>query len=364
MSEKLTSGEMTSLERISTALQYKKPDRVPVAPLFCGASHRVLGISYDTWSRNAELATKSLLASHEIIGFDAFVTLVDLSVEAADFGQEVIFPKHSTAYPNYNNFLIHTADDYARVKYVDPLKSPRMKSVIDICGGLAKARGHDTGVIGFIYGPLGVLSQMRGHENLFKDLIRRPDRVLHAVDTITDSLVEFAAAQIRAGAHSVCIDPLYSSASILKKETWERFEGPFCKRIADAIRDAGGLVTMHNCGNGVYFDAIIKWLDPVAISHAHPAYGCTTWEEHAAVWGNKVVSMGYSDPATTGLEMTPDEIIEDCRKQIETFSGANGGFILSTGCEFPPNGNLLSAIAMVRAGRIHGVYSQEHNPVF
>ena len=136
--------------------------------------------------------------------------------------------------------------------------------------------------------------------------------------------------QIRAGAHSVCIDPLYSSASILKKETWERFEGPFCKRIADAIRDAGGLVTMHNCGNGVYFDAIIKWLDPVAISHAHPAYGCKTWQEHAEVWGNKVVSMGYSDPATTGLEMTPEEIIEDCRQQIETFSGCNGGYLLST----------------------------------
>jgi uroporphyrinogen decarboxylase len=356
MAEKHKTEEMTSLERISTALQYQKPDRVPVAPLFCGASHRVLGITYDTWSQNAELATKSLLAAHEIIGFDAFVTLVDLSVEAADFGQEVIFPKNSTGYPDFNNFLLKNADDYAKVKYVDPRKSKRMKSVIDICGGLAQARGHDTGVIGFIYGPLGVLSQMRGHEDLFKDLIRRPDRVLEAVNTITDSLVEFATAQIQAGAHSVCIDPLYSSASILKKETWERFEGPFCQRIADAIRDAGGLVTMHNCGNGVYFDAIIKWLNPVAISHAHPAYGCKSWEEHAAVWGNKVVSMGYSDPATTGLEMTPEEIIEDCRTQIETFSGCNGGFILSTGCEFPPNGNLLSAIAMIKAGKIHGVY--------
>jgi uroporphyrinogen decarboxylase len=349
--------EMTSLERISTALQYKKPDRVPVAPLFCGASHRVLGITYDTWSLDAELATKSLLAAHEIIGFDAFVTLVDLSVEAYDFGQAVIFPKNSTGYPDYNNLFIRNGDDYLKVKYVDPLQSKRMKSVIDICGGLAKARGHDTGVIGFIYGPLGVLSQMRGHEDLFKDLIRHPDRVLEAVETITVTLVEYATEQIRAGAHSVCIDPLYSSASVLKKETWERFEGPFCRRIADAIRDAGGLVTMHNCGNGVYFDAILKWINPVAISHAYPAYGCKTWEEHAAVWGNKVVSMGHSDPAATGMEMTPEEIIEDCRVQIETFKDCDGGFILSTGCEFPPNGNLLSAIAMIKAGKIHGVYS-------
>ena len=356
MTETLKKDEMTSLERISTALGYQKPDRVPVAPLFCGASHRVLGTTYDIWSQDAAVATKSLLASHELLGFDAFVTLVDLSVEAADFGQKVIFPKNSTAYPDYNDYFIKGGDDYQKIAYVDPLKSQRMKSVIDICHGLAQARGHDTGVIGFIYGPLGVLSQIRGHEDLFKDLIRFPDRVLEAVETITQTLVEYAAAQIRAGAHSVCIDPLYSSASILKKETWERFEGPFCKRIADAIRDAGGLVTMHNCGNGVYFDAIIKWINPVAISHAHPAYGCNSWQEHAEIWGNKVVSMGYADPATIGIEMTSEEVIEECRRELATFSNTNGGFILSTGCEFPPNGNLLSVIAMVKAGRIYGSY--------
>ena len=35
---------------------------------------------------------QSLLDAQELIGFDAWLTLVDLSVEAYDFGQEVIFP--------------------------------------------------------------------------------------------------------------------------------------------------------------------------------------------------------------------------------------------------------------------------------
>lgn len=42
--------------------------------------------------------------------------LVDLSVEVADFGQELIFPQYSTAYPNFNNQLIKTYDDYGKVK--------------------------------------------------------------------------------------------------------------------------------------------------------------------------------------------------------------------------------------------------------
>ena len=59
---------LTSLERVSLALQYKQPDRVPVAPLVCGASHRVLGITYDRWSQDAGLAVQSLLDAQELIG--------------------------------------------------------------------------------------------------------------------------------------------------------------------------------------------------------------------------------------------------------------------------------------------------------
>ena len=43
--------EMSSLERVAAALTFKEPDRVPAAPLVCGASHRVAGISYAEWSR-------------------------------------------------------------------------------------------------------------------------------------------------------------------------------------------------------------------------------------------------------------------------------------------------------------------------
>ena len=348
------NDELTSLERVLLTLQYKKPDRVPVVPLVCGASYRVLGTRYDKWSTDAELATKSLLASQEIIGHDAFLLLVDLSVEAADFGQELIFPKYSTAYPDFNNQLIKNYDNYGKIKKINPRDTKRMKQVIEIVSGLSKAKGKEVAILGFVYGPLGVLSQIRGHKSLFIDLIKHPNEVLAAVDIITDVLVEYAVAQVEAGAHSVCIDPLYSSATILSKKTWENFEGPFLKRICDAIREAGAAVSIHNCGDGVYFEEVIKWSDPVAISVAHPAHGSKNWEEHAKKWGKKVVTIGYSDPASTGLVKSTDEILEDCKQQIELFRDNEAGFILSTGCEFPPNGNLLSAVAMVEASRRYG----------
>ena len=81
-----------------------------------------------------------------------------------------------------------------------------MKYLIDIVHGLAQARGCGTAILGFVYGPLGVLSQIRGHEQLSKDLIKVPEVVLHAVQVTNESLVEFATAQVEAGAHGVGTD--------------------------------------------------------------------------------------------------------------------------------------------------------------
>lgn len=348
--------ELSSIERVVLALQHKKPDRVPAAPLVCGASSRVLGYTYDRWSQDPKIAVASLLAAQDLIGFDGFLTLVDLSVEAEDFGQEVIFPEFSTAYPNFDNPFIKTADDYHLVKKVDPRKSRRMSAVIEIVRGLIEARGKEVPTMGFVYGPLGVLSQIRGHAELFKDIIRHPDRVLEAVAIINETLIEYALAQIEAGAHAIVLDPLYSSATILKKQTWVKFEAEIFKSVAEAIRNAGVPVIVHNCGGGVYFDAVIEHINPLATSIAYPAHGSPTWEDHANKWGKKVVTIGVADPAKVGHEFSQQEVIDDCRKQIETFRVAEGGFILSTGCEFPPNGNLLSAKTMVQTAKVYGRY--------
>jgi len=92
---------MTSLERVVAALQHKEADRVPCVPLICGTSRRVYGVTYAEWAQD--------------------------SLEAADFGQEVVYPVENTPHPNYDNPLIKNPDDYSKLERFDPTKSPRMK---------------------------------------------------------------------------------------------------------------------------------------------------------------------------------------------------------------------------------------------
>ncbi len=350
--------QMTGLARVAAACTFGEPDRVPAAPLVCGITHRVAGVTYGEWSSgdNVDAMIQGHVDALDLIGHDGIVALVDLSVEAADFGQEVIFPEFDTAHPNYDNPFIKTPDDYKKIEKVNPRKTKRMKSVVDMIAGCSKQIGKTHAIFGFVYGSLGVLSMMRGPENFFMDLIECPDKVMPALQAMDETLFEYAMAQAEAGAHGVCYDNLYCSQSLLSKEMWEKFEGPSLKKLADGIKEKGCLMVLHNCGNGIYFDMCQKWSAPNAISHAYVSDDVDSWQEHKKKWGGQIATIGWMPPGPVAMLGTPDEIEEEVKAEIEIFMPGSG-FVMSTGCEFPPNAPLLNAKRIVDAAHKYGVYA-------
>jgi len=347
---------MTPLERVATALQHKEADRVPTAPLVCGASRRVYGVTYAEWAQDGELAAKCMLQAQQLIGFDGILTLVDLSVEAADFGQEMVFPVEDTPHPNYDNPFIQTPDDFInKIERIDPTKSPRMKEMLTYCDILMNETGSTVPVMGFVYGPLGILSMMRSAERLFRDCMKNKEAVIKAEEIITDVLVDYIKAMCKTGVHAVVLDTLFASQCIMNKHMWKEIEGPFTKRIADTVRECGAMVMVHNCGNGVYFDVQMEMMNPVAISFAYTPDDCKDMVEAKEKWGDKTALVGYLSPAQYCFLGTPEDAKQESRRQIEEL-GKGGGFILATGCEFPPNGSLLNAIAMMEAAELYGRY--------
>jgi uroporphyrinogen decarboxylase len=115
------------------------------------------------------------------------------------------------------------------------------------------------------------------------------------------------------------------------------------------------MVMVHNCGNGVYFDIQMEAMNPVAISFAYLPDDCKDDAELKAKWGDKTCLAGYVSPAAHMFLATPEEAKMECKRQIEAFK-KGGGYILATGCEFPPNGSLMNAIAMMEAAEQYGKY--------
>lgn len=344
-------SRLTSLERLLTTIRHKEPDRVPVAPLANAVARRIVGIPFPEYSTNAEKAAEALCASVKFVGGDLVVLLIDLSVEAADFGQEVIYPLNSTAHPNYSNPYIKDVDDYLKIKPIDFSTATRMNELVKLCG-LMTAKGRcGVPISGFVYGPLEILLMMRGAKDFYKDCKNHPDHIRQACAAITETLLEFVKAQCDTGIHALTIDTLLASWNALPKKVWSDLEGDFTGEIARCARENGAFVGIHNCGDGIYFDAQIEAMVPDFISFAQLPDDCKTPQEMKEKYGDRVTLVGYVHTPTL-VNGTPQEVMDEARQQIDILA-KDGGFVLAPGCEYPPNIPLENAFALVKAAELY-----------
>ena len=347
---------MKPIERVVLSLQHKEADRVPVYPLLNGASRRLVGADYKTWTNNAQVTADAYIKVTEQFGLDVIVTLTDLSVEAADFGQKLIYPESEAAHPDFGNRLIKSIEDYSLVKKLNPKETPRMSEHIKLCDLLVKAKGQEVPIVAFVFGPLGILGMLRGEENLFMDIIEEPEALNDPLEAITDTLIDYVDALIDTGVHAIMFDTLFASQSIMSKKMWKETEGPLVRRLAEHVHQRGGMVMIHNCGNGIYFDVQIEAMKPEAISFLHIPDDCTSLEDVKQKYGDKITLIGNISP-TWVISASTEEIEAECRKVIDALK-KDGGFILATGCEYPANAPFDAAQTIIRMASEYGSYKK------
>ncbi len=281
---------------------------------------------------------------------------MDLSVEAADWGQELEYSEDAAAHPNYQNCLIQTEDDYEKIQVLNPRETPRMSEHIELARILAEKKGKEMPIVGFVFGPLGILSMMRGQDNLYVDLMICPEKIKPALKNIADTIKELSIALLEAGCHAIMYDTLFASRSIMSPEMWDEFEGVYMPDICDTVRAHGGMVMLHNCGNGIYIKEQVERMHPVLISLQHLPPDCATMAELKEKYGKDTTIMGHVMPGFI-YSATEEEIREECRKQIDAYK-KDGGFVLASGCEYPAALDFHMAKVMVEEARTYGKYEK------
>lgn len=344
---------MNSLERVSLILQHKEADRVPVYPIINSVSRKTLGISYEQWTKDVNLCAESIIKITDELDLDVITTLVDLSVEAADWGQELLYFEDKAACPSENR-VIKSAEDYAKIKRINPRETPRMSEHIELCRKLVEAKGKEKPIVAFVFGPLGITGMLRGQDKMFMDLMMTPDEVHLCLREITETLKEFCTAAIETGVHAIMFDTLFASKTIMSKTMWDEFEGVYMQELADHVRNQGCMVMIHNCGGGVYFDIQIERMKPTAISFLHVPDDASSYAEIKEKYGKDITLIGHVDPGWL-MTATLQEVEDECKNQIDTFK-KGGGFILSTGCEYPAPLNFEKAKVMVETAKEYGKY--------
>jgi uroporphyrinogen decarboxylase len=190
--------------------------------------------------------------------------------------------------------------------------------------------------------------QLLGAEKTLYMATDQPEEFIRLLDFATEVSICFGTAQIEAGAHLPLVFDPFSSTDVVPPAFFREFELPRLSRVFAAFKGAGALANWLHIAGPVapilpyYAEARVDianfdyGVDPLAAQKALP---------HIALDGN-IKSFAF-------IDATPDCIAAEAARLMQHF-GERGGFILSSGCEIPPEAKQENVAALVSATRSEG----------
>ncbi|MDD1622000.1 MAG: uroporphyrinogen decarboxylase family protein [Methylococcaceae bacterium] len=233
---------MTAMQRVLTAMGQQEPDRVPLFlfPTMHGAKE--LGLSIREYFSRAEYVVEGqirLLAKYRGDCLSAFY-YASLEVEA--FGGDTLFFDNGP--PNAGEPIIRHDED------IDYLEPPRVMEAAGLVRGLETIRGlkervGDTvPIIGVAISPFSLPVMQMGFDRYIELIYEQPVRFARLMAVNQTFCLEWANAQMAAGATAICyFDPLSSTTNIPRElylktghrvavETLRQIQGPAATHLA------------------------------------------------------------------------------------------------------------------------------------
>lgn len=317
---------MNGKERMLAVIKGEKKDRTPVFPLLMSFAADRYGVSYRQFASESHILAESQLHILEMFRIDAITSCSDAFRVSADLGGNVIFPESTP--PFLAKPLIRNADDFLHLKKPDVgCSKGRMADRIIATGEMVKSAGMESLVLGWVDMPFAEACSVCGISAFMLMLYDNPELAHDILGFLTDIVIDFAAAQLEAGAPMVGAGD--AAASLLSPALYRTFALPYEQRVCAAVHQAKGLVKLHICGNTEHLllDMCTTCADLYNIDHM------VSMELAADVYGKaRKAYKGNMNPVLL-LNMTPEECGKRSSGYITRF--ANEQYILSCGCEIP-----------------------------
>jgi MtaA/CmuA family methyltransferase len=317
---------MTSHERALRLVRGEPTDRLVAMPIFMTWISREIGRPYRDYVTDHRVLVAAQEWLVEEFSIDSVSVISDAWREAADCGAEIVF--WEDAPPACKRHLLEDKAGLATLRGPDPLSGGRMTDRVQAVAALHQEYGGQVPVMGWIEGPMAEACCLRGINEMMLDLIDDPAFAADLLDFSTEVGVEFALAQVKAGADIIGMGD--AAASLCGPRFYERLVLPRERRIADAVHEAGALVRLHVCGdtNGILAPMATGGADiidldyPVHIDRVRPEMG------------DRPIIAGNFDPVGVLLNGTPDDVTAACRQCHQAFGSRH---IVCAGCEVPRN---------------------------
>jgi uroporphyrinogen decarboxylase len=334
---------MNSLERIQAALNFGTPDRVPVIAQVFGHAAVLAEVPLGKYVRDGELLARCQLQALARYGYDAVFALMDTGVETEALGSRLTY--RADIYPCVERYALADAREMDRLTVPDPRRSGRMPELLKAARLMRRALGNETLIVGCVVGPMTLAMQLLGPEKALFLAVDEPDLFARVLDFAADVAVAFGLAQLEEGAHlPVVFDPSASPA-VIPPQFFREFELPRLTRLFTAFKSAGALANwLHIAGPA---ESILPYYPEAGVDIANLDYCIDPL--HARRILPRTCLDGNLKPLSF-VEAAPEDIAAESAGLLEMF-GSPGGFILSSGCEIPPESRPANVAAMAAAPR-------------
>ncbi|MBN1189965.1 MAG: hypothetical protein JXA46_09445 [Dehalococcoidales bacterium] len=220
--------------------------------------------------------------------------------------------------------------------------------------GLAAANGFPMAMGGIAVVPFDVLGDtMRGTAAIMKDMYRRPDKLLAALDKIADITISSILNAPNFSSMLMMMFPLHKGADgWMSQKQYDTFYFPTMKKVLDALINEG--IIPHMFAEGAY-NTRLETVNAFPRGTVSWLFDQTDMLKAKKVLGDKCCISG-NVPSSLLVTGSPEDVKECCRKLIEDCA-AGGGYVLSAGC-VPENPKLENLRAMIAAVKEYGIYKK------
>jgi len=331
---------MNSLERVHNRLQGFAVDRPPNFDIMMTFAAHHAGHRLREYYLDHRVLVESNLKAVSDFDLDIVQAISDPYREAADLGLAVEFPDDGL--PVNTHPLLATPEHLQKLTPIHPEDGRRMSDRIAAVESFQTEVGGVIPIMGWVEGALAEAADLRGMMNLMIDLHDRPEWVKQLLELLVEIEVEFARAQVHAGADIIGLGD--AVASQISRDMYREFALPYEQRIFQAVKKMGAIARLHICGDTTHLVEDMKssgadivdldWMvDLAAVS---------------ASFGDHPVLCGNFDPVAVMLRGTEQQVYEATHACLQ--AGGERCFSMA-GCEIPDQTPVENLHAQSRALR-------------
>jgi len=188
--------------------------------------------------------------------------------------------------------------------------------------------GDQAPVLMTVFNPLTTAFKLAGNR-MYTHLRLYPEKLKAGLDVITDTMIRFSQASIKAGANGIFFATQSDSYQILNEQEYREFGETYDRKYLEALRDEAEFLMLHAHGHDIMFDLLATYpIDAI------------NWHDRAAGPSLKAAASRFSGLLVGGVDEwgtlqtgSPAEIKSELDEAIEQTGGRR--LMLGPGCVIP-----------------------------